>query len=75
VNPGATFKHAGWTACGRNADGRLTILERLAPSPLDGSPSSSRASGNCTARRGAECSQCRSSRLVREGSHGRAEVA
>jgi len=27
VNPGYCFKKAGWTACGRNKDGRLTILE------------------------------------------------
>jgi hypothetical protein len=67
VNPGACYRHAGWTPCGRNADGRLTILERL---PLDGNPSSPNASGYCTAHRGAECSRCRSSRLEREGSHG-----
>lgn len=29
INPGACFKKAGWRTCGRNADGRLTILERL----------------------------------------------
>lgn len=29
TNPGACFKKAGWKRCGRNADGRLTILERL----------------------------------------------
>lgn len=29
TNPGACFKKAGWRACGRNADGRLTILELL----------------------------------------------
>lgn len=28
-NPGYCFKKAGWRACGRNADGRLTILEIL----------------------------------------------
>jgi len=28
VNPGYCFKQAGWQACGRNKDGRLTILER-----------------------------------------------
>lgn len=27
VNPGYCFKMAGWKTCGRNADGRLTILE------------------------------------------------
>ena len=27
VNPGYCFKMADWKACGRNADGRLTILE------------------------------------------------
>lgn len=27
VNPGACFKFAGWRVCGRNKDGRLTILE------------------------------------------------
>lgn len=27
VNPGYCFKMAGWRVCGRNADGRLTILE------------------------------------------------
>jgi hypothetical protein len=27
VNPGYCFKRAGWRACGRNTDGRLTILE------------------------------------------------
>jgi hypothetical protein len=26
---GYCFKQAGWRACGRNADGRLTILELL----------------------------------------------
>lgn len=31
VNPGACFKKAGWRVCGRNADGRLTILEILPP--------------------------------------------
>ena len=29
VNPGYCFKVAGWKTCGRNADGRLTILEKL----------------------------------------------
>ena len=28
-NPGYCFKRAGWSTCGRNKDGRLTILERL----------------------------------------------
>jgi hypothetical protein len=28
-NPGYCFLMAGWRRCGRNADGRLTILERL----------------------------------------------
>ena len=28
INPGYCFKKAGWTTCGRNKDGRLTILER-----------------------------------------------
>lgn len=27
VNPGYCFKMAGWRTCGRNKDGRLTILE------------------------------------------------
>lgn len=34
INPGACFKRAGWKACGRNADGRLTILEIL-PAPAE----------------------------------------
>ena len=29
VNPGYCFKKARWTACGRNKDGRLTILEKF----------------------------------------------
>jgi hypothetical protein len=29
VNPGYCYKRAGWRVCGRNGDGRLTILERL----------------------------------------------
>jgi hypothetical protein len=29
ANPGYCFKKAGWQHCGRNADGRLTILEKL----------------------------------------------
>jgi hypothetical protein len=29
ANPGYCFKMAGWKPCGRNADGRLTILECL----------------------------------------------
>jgi hypothetical protein len=29
VNPGYCFKMAGWRSCGRNKDGRLTILEKL----------------------------------------------
>ena len=29
VNPGYCFKIAGWKTCGRNADKRLTILEKL----------------------------------------------
>jgi hypothetical protein len=29
VNPGYCFKRAGWRTCGRNKDGRLTLLERL----------------------------------------------
>ncbi len=29
VNPGYCFKIAGWRTCGRNKDGRLTILEKL----------------------------------------------
>ena len=29
VNPGYCFKMAGWKTCGRNADGRLTILQKL----------------------------------------------
>ena len=28
INPGYCFKMAGWKTCGRNADGRLTILEK-----------------------------------------------
>jgi hypothetical protein len=28
-NPGYSFKMAGWRTCGRNQDGRLTILERV----------------------------------------------
>ena len=28
VNPGYCFKMAGWRVCGRNKDGRLTILEK-----------------------------------------------
>lgn len=31
ANPGYCFKKAGWRTCGRNADGRLTILEILPP--------------------------------------------
>lgn len=27
TNPGYCFKQAGWRACGRNKDGRLTVLE------------------------------------------------
>ena len=29
TNPGYCFKMAGWKTCGRNKDGRLTILEKL----------------------------------------------
>lgn len=29
VNPGYCFKKAGWKSCGRNADGRMSILEKL----------------------------------------------
>ena len=29
VNPGYCFKMAGWSACGRNKDGRLTVLELM----------------------------------------------
>ena len=29
VNPGYCFKMSGWKTCGRNADGRFTILEKL----------------------------------------------
>ena len=29
VNPGYCFKKAGWKTCGRNTDGRLTILEKI----------------------------------------------
>ena len=32
VNPGFCFKRAGWKACGRNKDGRLTILELMSRS-------------------------------------------
>lgn len=28
VNPGYCYKMAGWKTCGRNKDGRLTILEK-----------------------------------------------
>ena len=28
VNPGYCFKKAGWGSCGRNQDGRLSILEK-----------------------------------------------
>ena len=28
-DPGRCFRKAGWTVCGHNKDGRLTILERL----------------------------------------------
>ena len=28
-NPGYCFKQAGWRMCGRNKDGRLTILEKV----------------------------------------------
>tara|TARA_Y100000310_G_scaffold328100_1_gene395634 strand:- start:25132 stop:25653 length:522 start_codon:yes stop_codon:yes gene_type:complete len=31
VNPGYCFKMAGWKTCGRNKDGRLTILEKWPP--------------------------------------------
>ena len=31
INPGYCFKCAGWRQCGRNKDGRLIILEKLAP--------------------------------------------
>lgn len=31
TNPGYCYQCAGFRTCGRNADGRLTILERLAP--------------------------------------------
>jgi hypothetical protein len=30
-NPGYCFKKSGWTLCGRNADGRLSILEIYPP--------------------------------------------
>ena len=33
VNPGYCFKKAGWTTCGRNKDGRLTILEKFPDAP------------------------------------------
>lgn len=33
VNPGYCFKKAGWQTCGRNKDGRLTILE-IYPEPV-----------------------------------------
>ncbi len=36
VNPGYCFKMAGWQTCGRNKDGRLTILEVLPPEPSTG---------------------------------------
>tara|TARA_Y100000310_G_C20251717_1_gene609408 strand:+ start:58 stop:567 length:510 start_codon:yes stop_codon:yes gene_type:complete len=29
ANPGYCFKMAGWKSCGRNKDGRLSILEKL----------------------------------------------
>ena len=29
ANPGYCFKKAGWRTCGRNQDGRLTLLERI----------------------------------------------
>ena len=29
VNPGCCFKEAGWRSCGRNKDGRLSVLERF----------------------------------------------
>ncbi len=29
INPGYCYKRAGWRTCGRNADGRLTLLECL----------------------------------------------
>ncbi len=32
VNPGYCFKIAGWKVCGRNKDGRLTMLEALCQS-------------------------------------------
>jgi hypothetical protein len=31
TNPGYCFQVAGWRKCGRNKDGRLTILELLPP--------------------------------------------
>ncbi len=31
VNPGFCYKQAGWKTCGRNKDGRLTILEITQP--------------------------------------------
>ena len=34
VNPGFCFQAAGWRKCGRNADGRLTILEILPPTDV-----------------------------------------
>jgi hypothetical protein len=35
TNPGACFKKAGWRTCGRNATGKLTILERLPATALE----------------------------------------
>lgn len=33
TNPGCCFLKAGWRRCGRNKDGRLTVLECLPPEP------------------------------------------
>lgn len=45
VNPGYCFKRAGWRTCGRNADGRLTILEALPPT--DGQSTAASPAAGC----------------------------
>ena len=38
TNPGYCFKKAGWKTCGRNKDGRMTILEVYPKEPREQAP-------------------------------------
>lgn len=75
INPGYCFKKAGWRVCGRNADGRLTILDILpttaTPEPGNGLAADSSAQGISGAARHQEDSDATALRKPGQAFAGR----